>query len=153
MGSGARIGGQSFDISLGTETIHVKTISLDVTDNTAVAQTRGVPDGWVAGDVAAEGEIELDTRNFKKIGAAAKAAGSYRDIEPVDILFYANTGDEEFKVEAFGCKLLVNSPLGFDPKGGETATHKIKYLVTSPDFVRIDGTPILSETDVRDLIG
>ncbi|MBP1037847.1 DUF2597 family protein [Serratia fonticola] len=149
----SRIGGMDFDITLGTEIIHVKTITLDVTDNTATAQTRGVPDGHVAGDVAAEGEMELDTKNFKKIGAAARAAGSYRGIPLTDILFYANTGDEELKVEAFGCKLIVTSPVSFDPKGGETASHKVKYLVTSPDFVHIDGVPMLSENDVRDLIG
>lgn len=149
----ARVGGMSFDINLGTEVIHVKTISLDVTDNTTAVQTRGVPDGHVAGDMAAEGEMEVDTKNFKKIGVAAKQAGSYRAMPLVDILFYANTGDEEIAVEAFGCKLIVTSPLAFDPKGGETATHKIKYLVTSPDFVHIDGTPMLSESDVRDLIG
>ncbi|WP_174634679.1 phage protein [Yersinia thracica] len=148
-----RIGGNAFDISLGTQNIHVKTISVDITDNTAATQTRGVPDGFVSGDVAAEGEMELDTKNFKKIGAAAKAAGSYRQIPVTDILFYANTGDEELSVELFGCKMVVTSPLGFDPKGGETATHKVKYFVTSPDFVRIDGTPILSMSDVRDLVG
>ncbi|PVZ87909.1 DUF2597 domain-containing protein [Serratia sp. S1B] len=149
----SRIGGMDFDITLGTEIIHVKTISLDVTDNTAATQTRGVPDGHVSGDVSAEGEMEMDTKNFKKIGAAARSAGSYRAIPQTDILFYANTGDEELKVEAFGCKLIVTSPLSFDPKGGETASHKVKYLVTSPDFVHIDGVPILSENDVRDLIG
>ncbi|NXZ86289.1 DUF2597 family protein [Serratia fonticola] len=149
----ARIGGQSFDITLGTEAVHVKTISLDMTDNTAATQTRGVPDGHVAGDVAAEGEMELDSREFRKITAMARAAGSYRAIPLVDVLFYANTGDEELKVEAFGCKLIVTSPVGFDPKGGETASHKVKYIVTSPDFVRIDGVPILSMEDVRNLIG
>ena len=149
----SRIGGMDFDITLGTELIHVKTITLDITDNTATAQTRGVPDGHVAGDVMAEGEMEMDTRNFKKIGAVARAAGSYRGMPTTDILFYANTGDEELRVEAFGCKLIVTSPVSFDPKGGETAMHKIKFLVTSPDFVHIDGVSILSETDVRDLVG
>ncbi|GKW31381.1 tail protein [Pectobacterium carotovorum subsp. carotovorum] len=148
-----RIGGQSFDISLGTELVHVKTATLDITDNTAVSQTRGIPDGFVSGDVGAEGEMEFDTKNFKKITALARVAGSYRAIPTSDILFYANTGDEEFKVEAFGCKLVLTGPVAFDPKGGETATHKVKYLVTSPDFVRIDGVPVLSETDIRDLIG
>ncbi|EPN2803321.1 phage protein [Serratia marcescens] len=149
----ARIGGMDFDVRLGTDLIHVKTISLDITDNTAVAQTRGIPDGWVAGDASAEGEMELDTRNFQKITALARTAGGYRAIPETDILFYANTGDEELKVQAFGCKLIVTSPVSFDPKGGETASHKVKYLVTSPDFVAIDGVTILSEQDLRDLVG
>ncbi|MEE6052811.1 DUF2597 family protein, partial [Avibacterium paragallinarum] len=33
------------------------------------------------------------------------------------------------------------------------STRKIKYFVTSPDFVRIDGVPYLSSYDTRDLIG
>ncbi|HHQ6595633.1 TPA: phage protein [Serratia fonticola] len=149
----ARIGGQSFDITLGTEIVHVKTISLDMTDNTVATQTRGIPDGHVSGDVSGEGEMELDSREFRKITAMGRAAGSYRGIPLTDILFYANTGDEELKVEAFGCKLIVTSPVGFDPKGGDTASHKVKYIVTSPDFIRIDGVPILSMEDVRNLIG
>ncbi|CNI11486.1 phage protein [Yersinia pekkanenii] len=149
----SRVGGNSIDITLGTQIIHVKTVSVDISDNTAVSQTRGIPDGYVSGDVSAEGEFEVDTKNFKKLGAAAREAGGYRAIPTTDILFYANTGDEELTVEVFGCKLIITSPLGFDPKGGETATHKFKYIVTSPDFVRIDGTPILSSADVRDLIG
>ncbi|AHM71644.1 phage protein [Yersinia enterocolitica] len=149
----ARIGGNSIDITLGTQIIHVKTVSVDITDNTAATQSRGIPDGYVSGDVSAEGEMEVDTKNFKKLSAAAKSAGSYRKMPTTDILFYANTGDEELTVEVFGCKLIITSPLGFDPKGGETATHKFKYIVTSPDFIHIDGTPILSSDDVRDLIG
>ncbi|WP_411705646.1 phage protein [Edaphovirga cremea] len=148
-----RISGQSFDITLGTELVNVKTISLDLTDNTAATQTRGIPDGYVSGDVSAEGEMELTTREFRKITASARAAGSYRGMKPIDILFYANTGDEEVKVEAFGCKLIVTSPVGFEPAGGDTASHKVKYVITSPDFVKIDGVPILSMEDVRNLIG
>ncbi|ELG1576065.1 DUF2597 family protein, partial [Salmonella enterica] len=34
----------------------------------------------------------------------------------------------------------------------DSLSHKIKYLVTSPEFVKIDGIPILSATDVRDLM-
>nr|WP_288532599.1 phage protein [uncultured Haemophilus sp.] len=29
----------------------------------------------------------------------------------------------------------------------------MKYFVTSPDFVRINGVPYLSDEDTRDLIG
>lgn len=148
----SRIGGQAFDIIIGTEIVHVENINLDITDNTSVAQNRGVPNGHVDGDCTAEGEIEVDTLNFKKISAAARAAGSWRASPVTDALFYANTGDEELKIEIFGVKLILTSVLTVNPKGGEKATHKIKYLVTSPNFVRIDGVPVLSETDVRDLL-
>lgn len=147
-----RIGGMNIDIMLDTTVVHTKSISLDITDNTAVAQTRGIPDGWIAGDAAAEGEFEMDTRNFQVLGALAKAAGSWRGMGTVDITFYANTGDESHKVVAYGCKLIVTTPIGFEPNGGETASHTVKYLVTSPDFVEIDGTRVLSEDDTRDLL-
>ncbi|WP_256591650.1 phage protein, partial [Pseudomonas sp. HMWF006] len=56
----AKIGGKNFDVSLGDIALHVESCTLDITDNSAVAQTRGVPDGYVDGDVAAAGELELD---------------------------------------------------------------------------------------------
>lgn len=148
-----RIGGMDFDITVGTDQVHVESVSMDITDNTAVAQSRGVPDGHVKGDVAAEGEFEFDEKNFAKLNEQARAAGSWRDLEPVDILFYADAGGMSTKVEAFGCKLIVTAPLNFNPKGGEKATKKIKYLVTAPEFVRIDGVPILSESDLRNIVG
>ncbi|EDE2692424.1 DUF2597 family protein [Salmonella enterica subsp. enterica] len=147
-----RISGMSFDVSFNGRVIHVKTITLDVTDNTKAIQERGVPGGWVRGDVEASGEIELDTVNFQLLGEAAREAGSWRDIEEADFLFFAQAAKTELRVEAFGCKLVISNLLNIDSKGRDTLSHKIKYLVTSPEFVKIDGTPILSATDVRDLI-
>ncbi|WP_140920169.1 phage protein [Limnobaculum xujianqingii] len=149
----ARISGQSFDVNVGGLMINVKAISLDIADNTAVAQTRGVPDGYTNGDVTGEGEIELDSQNFTLLARLAAEAGSWRGIEPMDFQFYANTGREEMKVEAYGCKLVVSNLLAIDPKGADTLSHKIKYFVTDPNFVQINGIPYLSESDVRDLIG
>lgn len=148
-----RVGGMDFDITVGTDVIHVESVSLDITDNTAVAQSRGVPDGFVRGDVAAEGEIELDEKNFAVLNDLARAASSWRDLPPLDMLFYASTGSFSTKVEVFGCKFIITSPLNFDPKGGEKATKKLKYLVTSPDFVIIDGVKILGASDLRNIVG
>lgn len=148
-----RISGMSFDFYFMGQPIHAENISLSITDNSAVAQTRGIPDGWVSGDVAAEGEIELDAKNFAKVSAAAQQAGSYRDLPEVDFVFFASRGGVRDKVETFGNKLLLTDLLGIDPKGGAKSTKKIKYMVTSPDFVRINGVPYLSEEDTRDLIG
>lgn len=74
----AKIGGKNFDVSLGDIALHVESCTLDITDNSAVAQTRGVPDGTVDGDVAAAGEFELDTTNFNLLIDAARSAGSFR---------------------------------------------------------------------------
>lgn len=138
-----RISGQSIDVYIGTELVHLEKIGLDITDNTAAASTRGVPDGWVAGDVSASGDIEISTKEFKKIISLASSAGSYRSIPEQDLMFYGEAGDEELKIEAFGCKFLITTPLDNDPKGGSILTHKFKYLVTSPDLVKINGIPYL----------
>ncbi|EJJ4279632.1 DUF2597 family protein [Salmonella enterica] len=150
---GNHISGMNFDVSFDGRIIHVKTVTLDITDNTKAVQDRGVPNGWVDGDVEASGEIELDTVNFQILREVARAAGSWRAIKPVDFLFFADTGDNEMKVEAFGCKLVITNLVNIDSKGSETMSHKIKFMVASPDFVKIDGLPYLSARDTRDLMG
>lgn len=148
-----RISGQSFDFNLDGSLIHVEKSTLNLTDNTGVAQTNGVPDGWVSGDVAAEGELEFSTKALAILKAKASAAGSWRSIPEVDLMWYAKAGGEEMKVEAFGCKLLLSDILDHDPKGGTTVNLKVKFLVTSPDFVRLDGIPYLESELTDKLIG
>lgn len=147
----AKIGGKNFDVNLGDTMVHVEAASLDITDNSTVAQTKGVPNGHVDGDVAASGEFELDTTNFNLLVEQAKAAGSWRELAPFDIVFFAKAGDEELRVEAFGCKIRVSSLLSVDPKGGAKTTHKIPYDVTSPDFIKINGVPYLSAAEIEGL--
>lgn len=148
-----RISGMSFDFYMMGVPIHAESVSLSISDNSAVALTRGIPDGWVSGDVAAEGEIELDSKNFSKLSAAAAAAGSYRNLPEVDFTFFAMRGGVRDKVETYGNKIILTDVLNIDPKGGAKSTKKLKYFVTSPDFVRINGVPYLSDEDTRDLIG
>lgn len=147
----ARIGGKNFDINLGDLLIHVESATLDITDNTAVAQDKGVPNGFVDGDVTASGELELDTQNLNLIIESARQAGSFRKLATFDTVFFAQTADEELRVEAFGCKLKISSVLSIDPKGGEKTKHKLPFDVTSPDFVRINGVPYLDTTETEGL--
>ena len=147
----AKIGGKNFDITLGDLTVHVEACTLDITDNTAVAQTRGVPNGHVEGDVAAAGEMEFDTTNFNLLIEAAKTAGSFRSLEPFDSVFFAQAGEEELRIEAFGCKLRLSNILTIDPKGGTKNTHKVPYDVTSPDFIKINGVPYLDAAEIEGL--
>ncbi|MCF6756130.1 MULTISPECIES: DUF2597 family protein [Stutzerimonas stutzeri group] len=147
----ARIGGKNFDVNLGDLLVHVESCTLDITDNTAVAQDKGVPNGHVDGDVSAGGEMEFDTANFNLLIEAAKRAGSFRQLDPFDSVFFAKAGDEELRVEAFGCKLKVSSLLNIDPKGGEKSKHKVPFDVTSPDFIRINGVPYLAAEEIEGL--
>jgi hypothetical protein len=147
----SRIGGKNFDVNLGDLVVHVETCTLDITDNTAVAQTKGVPNGHVDGDVAAAGEMEFDTANFNLLIEAARTAGSFRSLEPFDTVFFAKAGDEEMRVEAFGCKLRVSSLLNIDAKGAEKSKYKVPFDVTSPDFVKINGVPYLAAEEIEGL--
>lgn len=147
----ARISGMNFDVNLGDMQLHVDKATLDITDNSAVAQTNGVPDGHVDGDVAASGEFELDSANLGLLIEQARRAGSFRALPPFDVLFFAKAGDNELRAEAFGCKLKVSSLLDIDPKGGTKSLHKVPFDVTSPDFIRINGVPYLSAHETEDL--
>ncbi|TNH44430.1 DUF2597 family protein [Photorhabdus luminescens] len=148
-----RISGQSVDFNMDGDLVHAEKVNLSITDNTAAAQTQGVPDGYISGDVAAEGEIELSTKYLDIVTSKARAAGSWRGIQPVDLMWYAKAGNEEIKVEAYGCKLIISDILDVDPKGGSVMTHKVKFVVTSPDFVRINGIPYLEAELTQSLIG
>lgn len=143
------ISGQSFDFMVLGQYIHADNITLSITDNSAVVKTRGIPDGYVSGDVEAEGEITLKDREFQKFSIAARAAGSYRDVPPLDLTFVAKRGGTLSKVEVFGAKLLPTDLLDIDDNGGSATTKKIKFMVTSKDFIRINGVPYLSRDDTR----
>jgi hypothetical protein len=147
----SRIGGKNFDVNLGDLQVHIESCTIDITDNTAVAQSRGVPNGHVDGDVAASGEMEFDTSNFNLLIEAARSAGSFREFEAFDIVFFAKAGEEELRVEAFACKLKVSSLLSIDPKGAEKSKHKVPFDVTSPDFIRINGVPYLAAAEIEGL--
>lgn len=147
------ISGASFDVNYDGVMIHVENATVTLTDNSVAVQSRGMPNGFVKGAVSADLEIEVDSVNFKKFGAVARAAGSWRDIPEKDFLFYANTGDQEEKIEVFGCKPLLSDLLSVNPGEASKTTKKIKFMVTSPDFVKIDGVPYLSARDTRDLKG
>ena len=147
----SRIGGKNFDVNLGDLLVHVQNCTLDITDNTAVAKSRGVPDGHVDGEVSASGEMEFDTNNFNLLIEAARTAGSFRKLEPFDSVFFAKAGEEELRIEAFGCKLRISSLLSIDPKGGEKTKHKVPFDVTSPDFIRINGVPYLAASETEGL--
>lgn len=147
----ARIGGMNFDVNMGDLLVHVENATLDITDNSAVSQTKGVPDGYVDGDVAASGELELDSQNFNLVVEAARQAGSFRKLETFDLVFFAKTPDEEMRVEAFACRFKISSLLSIDPKGGEKSKHKLPFDVTSPDFIRINGVPYLDATETEGL--
>ncbi len=147
------ISSSSFDVNWDGVMIHVESATLTITDNSTATQQRGVPNGFVKGSVSADLEFEMDIVNSKKFGAVARSVGSWRGIPPKDVLFYANTGDQEEKIEVFGCKPMISDLLSINPNEASKTTRKVKMMITSPDFISIDGVPYLDERDTRDLKG
>ena len=139
-----RINSHSFDVDLGGEAIHVDSMTLDITDNTAPAKKGGRPDGWLQGDVEASGEISVGIVEAKKIIQLAKDKGSFQDMDAFDINTFAKAGDDEFKVEAFGCKLKLASLLNIDKSYTDKSMINIPFDVTGPEFIKIDGIPYIS---------
>lgn len=151
MASKKQLGALDFDIMVGDRLLHVEKMSASITDNRTQVKTRGIPDGYVDGDVECKGDLEIDTHNFNLLFEAAKAAGSWRDMKPVDIIYFGKNENTQHKVELFGCILNISDLLDNDAKGGSKMTHKIPFEVTSSDFVHINGVPYLAARDVRDL--
>jgi len=147
-----RISGMAFDFDLSGTSVHADKVTLDITDNSQVSKTRGVPNGWTPGDCEASGELEVDSANFLLILEQAKAAGSWRAMEPFDFTTYAKAGDEELKVEAFGIKITLSSLSDIDAHSADKSKHKLPFFVTDPDFIKINGVPYLTAAETDGLL-
>lgn len=146
-----RISGKDFDVNIGDFLVPVKTATLTITDNRAVAMDNGVPNGYTDGDVSANGEIEVDIPAFQLILDAAKNTGSFKQLPPFDNVFNATVPEQEMRVEAFGCLLKVSDLLNIDPSSTDKSTVKLPFDVTSKDFVRINGVPYLASDEIAGL--
>lgn len=151
-----RISGKDFYVFLAGRMIHVESASLSIEDGSAVAMSHGIPNGRVDGETKAQGEMEVDTQNFLILSEIAAEAGSWKGIEPFDMLFFASTactgGIEGISIEAFGCMLKINEMLSIDPKGGEKSKYKLTFDVTDPDFVKINGIPYLKSCETFGIV-
>jgi len=143
----SRINGQSFDIRVGGKMVHAEAFSLNIEDNSTVKMTKGAPDGRLAGDKKASGEIEVDIANFMLLSAAAAAAGSWEGLPTFDINAYATGSNgntpEAFHVLAHDCALKISDLLNIDPNSSDATTVKLPFDVTGRDFLNINGTPYL----------
>ncbi|WP_102794290.1 phage protein [Bowmanella denitrificans] len=146
------ISGKDFDVMIGDLLVHVESATLNITDERTTVKTGGVPNGYVDGDVSAEGEIELDTTNFLIVNEAAKNAGSWKGLPPFDVNFTAAGSETKMNVEAFGCLLKISDLLNIDPNGKEKKKHKLPYVVTDKNFVNINGVPYLAPAEIEDIV-
>lgn len=149
----SHISGKNLRFTLGDLKIVANKWTLDITDNSSIVKSNGVPDGFADGDVEASGEIELTTANFNLVMKAAKDAGSFRGMPTFDAMGYGKTDKHELKVEMFGIRLKLSNVVDADSNGGSALLHKIPFDVTDPDFVRINGVPYLRPDETEDLAG
>lgn len=145
--------GLEVDISIGSQDITLKKLTISITDNSKTATSKGMPDGDLPGSVEGTATLEMTTENFNILLEEAKDAGSFRGMDPFDIqAFMKKAGvDLEFKVEAFGLKPKITDLLDIDTDSEEAIIHKIECSITSPDFVKINGTPYLKYSETKHL--
>lgn len=145
-----RYNGIGFTFDLGKFQVSAKKFTLDITDNTAAVKRNGRPDGWVQGDVEASGTLTVDRAGLKTF---VDSADSFQEIELFDINSYAEAGDDNLKIEAFGCKAKIGKLMDIDTNSADETEFEIPYVVTSPDFVKIDGKPYFKENDNNNSTG
>ncbi|WP_018692518.1 phage protein [Algicola sagamiensis] len=145
------LGGKDFDVFIGNTMVHVIEASVKITDGRKAKKVRGITKGFVDGPVDAEVSLKVDHENFLLIEGVAKKAGSWKGIEPFDISFLAEVAAGSKNVEVFGVLPQLEEVLNFKAEGGEEDTTTVKGVVTSTDFVKINGIPYLTDDEVRDL--
>lgn len=131
------ISGKDFDVMVGDLMIRFNTVSATITDNRKVVMTGGIPDGFANGSVSCAGELEVSSKYFNLIIESAKAAGSFRDLDPFDITCIARITGQEQKVELFDCVLTISDLLNADSNSDENTKHKLPFEVSGSDFVQI----------------
>lgn len=148
---GRKLSGKDVDVMVGGYMVHIEEATISIDDATSTTKTRGIPDGFLEGEVSASGEIKLNTGQMETILDAAKDAGSFRDLPTFDLVFNAETTDEKLNIEAFDCKLKLSDLLNASQAGGERLMHTITFEVTGRDFVRINGVPYLRAAETEAL--
>ncbi len=148
-----RISGKDGRLFIGGFILNYEKFSLKIDDKRAVAYTNGVPNGYVAGECSASGSITLDSQNFTYLfNSVGAKADSYQDIEPQDIKYFAQSGGLTKDIDAYACLLSVEDLIDADSKGGEKSSHTIRFDVTAPNLIAIDGKPYLSQKDVAAIL-
>ena len=138
--------GRDFEITLsGTgKLVAVNSINVQIEDATQATSSGGRPDGWVSGQIAGgDCELVIKSRQLKMFTEAAKKAGSWEDMPTEDITFQAEKGGQKIQVEVFGCKFRIPN-LELDRTDSEETTITIPFVITDPELLRINGTPMVS---------
>ncbi len=147
-----RVSEGGFSYSMGDLQVRAEKASLKIEDGRAGVKDSGVPNGYVDGEVSASGDIELDAANMSILGEVASSAGSWQQIGTTDMLWYCKGTKEEQKIEAFGCLLSLEDIVNYDPSSNKKALTKIRFEITDPDFVKINGVPYLDPARTEGIV-
>ena len=123
--------------------IEFEDVNLNISDSGKVVSKKGRPNGYVDGEIAAEGDVTLDWEEFEKFLTATSQFGAIKSFPPQDLQFFGKVseggGSSELDISAFGCKFSAKDILNAKASGGEKMTVKIGYQVSDPKFVEING--------------
>lgn len=149
---GQKISGYDIGVQIGNYAVQYEEVSASIEDGSKAVMTRNRPNGHVRGSVSCSGEITLDTDNLNIMLEAAKAAGSWQQLEPFDIVIAGETNSSGLDLEMFDCLVKISDLLNAKASGEEKLTHKLPFEVTGKDFVRINGVPYAPESDKDGLL-
>ena len=137
-----RISGRDVVVKLSNGTrLLFEQVNVNLDDGITATSDQGYPNGWVHGKVKGDGDIEVSTETLLTLNEEAELAGSWEEMEAFDVTMYAQAGDLEMYVKLHGVKLRMPN-FQFSGEGGEKVTHQINFVITSPDFVRLNGVPL-----------
>jgi hypothetical protein len=140
--SGNRLNSLAFDVAVGAFLVHFETMSLSISDDGGTAMDNGLPNGWLEGNLSGSGQFVLDSKNLMILNEAARNAGSWQTLEPLDIIAVGGAGHEGVAITASKCKLKLTELLNLDKSSKDKTKHTLDFEVTGSEFVTINGVPV-----------
>lgn len=149
---GTKLSGYDIGVQIGNYAVTFEEVSASIEDNSKAVMSRNRPNGHVRGGVSCSGEITLDTDNLNIMLEAAKAAGSWQEMDTFDVVMAGEANSSGLNIELFECLVKISDLLNAKANGEEKLTHKLPFEVTGKDFVRINGVPYAPESDKDGLL-
>lgn len=137
-----RLNSLAFDVVVGAFLVHFESMSLTITDEGETAMDNGLPSGWLEGGLSGKGQFVIDSKNFMILNEAARAAGSWQTLPPLDVVAVGGAGHEGLAITADKCKFKLSELLNLDKTSKDKSTHTIEFEVTGDQFITINGVPV-----------
>lgn len=136
----SRITGRDVEVRLGSGlVITFDEVNLNLDDGITATSDQGYPDGWGRGEITGGGDMKTNIADHNAILAEVPEGGSFEMLDAFSMTFFGSAGSEELLIEVDGAKIKFPS-YSFDGAGGPKQMASFPFLVTGPDFVKINGT-------------